>query len=425
MKKRVDLDKLIASLKSQKSSVRERAEMQLLDVAPGKADLPTLYRAIRDDYPGQEENDYDVKGTLLGMLGPIGDARTVAFIEDVFPSLPKAGGLRDLALGALAEMNTATALALWADLLLRHHRGLGAKYQPSVDPIIVSPRHVSVMFPRILAILGHAGCREAIYELAGAGVAAGRIDGARLVKLRSRIAGDFETASRLLKKTSVNSHLYPRRLAYVTSIVQTFGAFAQRGDVRNQLRRIRGHDVASVAFVACRICDASGDSLDGAMVERFATEPSTRLDLFEHLVKSRREKLFPAAWQSQPMFAEADMVRCLMARNAFGRPPVGLKYDGQRMVNVLGAKRRLYFYTFKSDVSPSERVLGMSGPHPADERELITRGLLSGTGGEPKRDCGEDRYIWMLRRDVERLSREAKASGKVLKLWPRTYRARK
>ena len=382
---------LVQRLKEAKTGgAREGAYLDLDEFTPTRRDLAEIYRALRQCYPDDRSRVRSTRRDLLDKLVDIHDTTTVKFIRDLYPSLPPNRQIRQAALEVLAQINTRPALRALCRILVAERSKPCLEDTSLFWTVLVCPQNAGVMFPELLALLSNESLREGVYAVAAAALDGQSVMAEALRPTQGRILRDFEEANRLYKMTSPDSSAYTGAVEYLSAIVTVMKAFVDDPELRMALQAAVGHENAQVAFAAYRACRAVGSEDACKAIERFAADPSTRLDLFELLRAARQIDRFPQEWQTQESFAEADMVRWLMHPNEYGQPPQKIKLVKARIVSLQGKKGRLYIYKFTYPSNPRRWLVGVSGLQPSDPRKTVTAGPFTFSDSRTLRGCDLD-----------------------------------
>ncbi len=376
---------------SKKAKDREDAVGDLYALELTKRDMLDLRWAIGQSYPDDRTNG-EIRGVLFDKLSNIPDPTTVAFVQRVYPVLPATPEIRESALATLSEISSEASLRALCRILIDHQPKLAL--DNVIYPIIASPKNAGIMFPDVLTLLSERNYRRGIYAIAAAGLAAGTVSPSALGAAGPRILTDLHAAGRSYNRTEQESAARVAAERHLVAVVTVMGAFVENAEVNRALRAAVQHENARVAFTALCACrSVSGASPEA--LKRFATNPATRLDLFDHLQNMGQERMFPEKWRTQASFAEGDMARWLVRHN--WSAPAKIKHIETRTLKLLGKEARYYVYEYKDRHSSREWLIGISGPQPLDLKKMETAGRFTFSANSSLRDEGIDKQIERLK----------------------------
>ncbi len=383
-------------LRSDDDQLRAKGSIAAMTMRAKPSDLPRIHQALREVYTSDDLSEKAVVAhkALFKVLWRTHDNSTVDFIREIFPSLPRDPDTLVDALRTLGHMNTKRSLETMLDLLEAHRPELGSRaggifHMQHEVPLERS--QVAVLFPRLFGLTDIEDLKAPIHDLAQEARKQGLLSEKTLSSQREQIIQDCRDAIQRRATLERHSPEYKAAGDMICASLSAMGALKPDDEMIRVLKGIlempgrlaRLDELKSdLRLKATLVLVRLGTKLPGKLLERFAADPRTRLGLYCELEAMGRGELFPEAHRSQEKLAESDMVRWLWSPWDEREAPEAIERLDTRVDTVEGETGRYHIFKFYYEQEgESSRVLrgwfvGMSGPWPADERDLSIPGCF-------------------------------------------------
>jgi len=368
---------ILEDLSSLDPARRKQAKTSLRRHKFRKSDLPALYEAIERQYPDDTDRFLSTRHALFRVLWKVNDPSTVDFIRRVHSSLPDNPDIRFCALRTLSEMSTEQSLRLLLDILIAHEPALGLSIHALFVPLLQNPKHAQVLFPKLFEALKTREYKHPIYCLAIAYRDNDRLSDTVIANCRAVLMQDYETALQDRETLPEDSQEYADAVALLQVVLDLMASFPGDPEIAAVLRSRLNDPTPAICLFAANSLVALGRDLPPECLDRIAADPSTRLDLYEHLQKLGQSQLFPPAYHTQLHFAEAQMVRWLCFPTEMGKPPDRIECIASREVTTAGRRGRVYLFRYFYEDDDSGWMVGLSGPQPSDPAQVSSQGHLT------------------------------------------------
>ena len=127
---------------------------------------------------------------------------------------------------------------------------------------------------------------------------------------------------------------------------------------------------AAIALARC------GQKADPVQLENIAKDIYYRITLYEDLEELKKQKLFPAKYYTQQLFAQSDIYQS--ASDDY--EPASVSFIGEKTALFMGKQKRFYLFkvTYNYEEDGQESFLGIAGPYTITQEKIITRSQISG-----------------------------------------------
>ena len=373
---REDVSRLVAGVCSGEWSSRLRCLEQLneltaygrlMRIGLSESEVVALVRAAGESWPTVEDEDAVRRLLLCACSSP--HAACLPELLALYPRLERNEWAQWQGLLLLSFMPQREAAEQW----VRWYRELWQAGRGSPPPLDYWPRaglHADVILPALLEFADTSrmpspddcladrliDCVTAYFK---SGHSTGAVNDWAIAESDRAIA-DLPTRTEPPFSTSRWSDPFPR---YKAAQLLTLLGFAGGPQARKRLRAASGHDDPRVACAAVLGLVRLGQGVSSAALERVASDPETRRELYDVLRAAKRSRLFPRAWRSQQRLAESDMVSWLIA-------DVDAAPDELRLLERIeagGARHYVFEFRYLPPHAAAKDgwMAGVSGPWPA------------------------------------------------------------
>ncbi len=119
-------------------------------------------------------------------------------------------------------------------------------------------------------------------------------------------------------------------------------------------------------FASCSLI-RRGEQINSTALESVASDPESRVYLYDYMQKEKKQQLFPKRYLNQSAFSESEMINWLTYPNELGRPPDDIALLKVYKLKFKGwGKVAFYLWRFRSDHSDWKEkgwMVGVSGPY--------------------------------------------------------------
>lgn len=336
-------------------------------------DLPWLYKAMLDDYPGDGQET--INNLFFEKVGIINDPSTETFVQQAWTTLPVSSErYRYQLLALLAQRQTPQAMQLMKQLLLQHPPSAGSPWalfsRLQSNPALLAP-----VFPDLLPLLADTLAGRILIVFADKLLDSSLLTGSTLLRNKKELYTQAEYVLRTLNNGGTTEFWYGTHLFRVLGRLKEYKwlkQFTRQPDNRHALK-------AAMQLLQQK------QRVDAAVLKRLAADSSWRLQLYQELESLQQESLFPQEYYSQAAFGESELV---MAQPEEGL--VKISYLGEELADLVGQPRKflLYRLDFAGEKGTASH-LGIAGPYaPGSTKpwsELEATGVLWSRPFDPAR----------------------------------------
>jgi hypothetical protein len=324
----VDVDAVLARLRSKDETVRKQGETELNTLRGPKTPLTVdqgrkLLQAAAEKWP-PGPNDHDVSADL---------ARVVMFnprpewIPDVVRLYEKfSERARWYALATLASLEQREAAEAYMAVLRAHAKG-GRVKRLMATGLERKPRHADVFFPEILRLAAVPDISNDVYRLCLAYCEAGLVKPQVLAPFVPEALARYEKLAERLRPAQQakgvawmweEKYREPR---FDAALLLDLLGHCPAEAVAPELRRALNYSDPRLKFFAIASLLRLGKEIPSEEIAAVAAEAETRNWLYQMLLERRQGSLFPKKYLTQAAFAASDMVNWLTYPTELGRVP--------------------------------------------------------------------------------------------------------
>jgi uncharacterized protein YbaP (TraB family) len=371
-------DKFFKDVLSSDPVVRDKAAKAVGSFEFGKEDILQVCEVLKHDQPDDGET-YGVRNMLFDALPSIADEGTISFIEQLYPKLPKVPELQLRALNVLTNINSKGSIRSFGKLLTANPPAVETSWRVSYvfGPLYDTLQNSKVLFPSILELLKVEGFREPVLRFVSAMRDSNVIAQEMIVPytpvVQDIASAELDKRSRLTK----SDEAYYSSAYTMEEIAKGLGYFYN--DRSQQLLNSMLKD----SFPAVRMAAASSlfrhdQKVDEKVLSSIASDLEYRLELYKSLKKMNKLSLFPKKYLSQKMFAESNLA--VWVSYEFDAMPDKIEYMAKKKIMHSGREVNVYLFKFLYIYEgKSEWYVGISGPQPANEKEVMISNELTGS----------------------------------------------
>jgi uncharacterized protein YbaP (TraB family) len=293
---------LLHDLGSMDSATRREAYSALFSAKFGKEDIQLLKDALFRPYqsPYDSSHGTTINNTIAQKFAELGDSTAVTYVRESYPLLVNAKRpLKNTALSLLAHQHTAGSYATLVELLKQGPTGEKLEYT------ILYAMKDSLALTRTLFPSLQSWIRDTLYTPGVAFIALPLLDSGYLTKesIMPSAHAFIEAAAALLPALKTSDDYSDYKLFSLLKLIGRFHIPASYSLLKNYLA-VRNKSL--LLEVVKQLLDG-GQAVPGAVLNRLASDPVTRLDLYDNLKKYKKTALFPGEYLTQSRFAESSI----------------------------------------------------------------------------------------------------------------------
>jgi uncharacterized protein YbaP (TraB family) len=326
---------ILANLESKDSATLANARTAIENAPFEATDLPLLHQAYLKTYPVDTTNYYNSVNEIINdAINKVHDSSTVAFVKRNYVSgTTQAPELKMDMLDMLASQQTKTAVATLKELLLKDPPPKGnasAFIYQLADSLTLSVD----LFPEVGQFFGDSILGPGMIRLAS-----DLIDSNLLQKdiLQQYMGGIFHTANAQLVKLKKDKEDYPAFNSYVIDVLEKLNSLQSNG-LLNGFAKVGDLYTKQSALLALL---KNKQPVPAVEINKIAADKGYRTSFYSALKKIGKQQLFPAAFFTQPLFAEGYIYNYIDDDDAEN---VVCKLLGERLASVKGAQQRFYLF---------------------------------------------------------------------------------
>jgi hypothetical protein len=420
-------DRLIADLESPQGSVRFDAARRLKEIPDWRLTLPRTTRLLQaaarklpqiaagDENPFGRENPEDIEmvdggALLVGIVATRGRAEHILIVEQCYDKY--SAEARNEALQLLMWLQTRDA-AEATMRLIRKHAGNDSESIIHLWGWAEVPDCADVFFPELLDLAKSHENEENILYLLAAFVEFPEtsIDvldrcGPKIVELYRRHEKKLLPSQRAERKWVFYSKAYATHRQRACKLLDLMGN-CPTDEGRNELLQAADFRDPLLKLHAAMALSRLGEGIPHNALIEIATDPETRIQLFEQLEHRDVLRLFPARYLSQAALAESDLVRWLINDSGKGCPPARIELVKVVTVDPQADVGLLDYYVFQFCMQtprPGEEPAwkaGVAGPYPRSEQPTAISHATPHSEFEPIEAKWPEEHIGDLRQVIQ------------------------
>jgi hypothetical protein len=359
--------KLLTDLQSSDSTTFANAS-EALDAAHfGKEDKLLLQQALLKKYADDTADTYyNTRNKIIDGLKDMADSSMVRFMKDNYPSLT--GDKEEIkydVLDLLAKYKDSYSYAVLKDMLIKDPPKIRKNKELSYW-ITDSLKLARSLFPEVLELSSNDMFTDWVINATVEMLDSNLIPLSMVAPYRKNFISSADALQKVLKikpedytGEDYTSHIKLLRYFNDTEANKLLQQFLTLDDLG--LKKESIHALLK-----------NKQSVDKKEIERVAADPEYRKTLYDELVESGNEKLFPSKYLTQQYFAES----IIYSNASDDGEPEKIDFIGVRTSIYNGQKKR--FYLFKIDFGTNEETgeayqyLGVVGPYSTDIKNLET-----------------------------------------------------
>ena len=350
---------LISDLRSADSATSARAMEAFVSTRMTTRELPQLHEALLGDFVVETDHWYGARTMVEDKLMRIADPSTIRFIRDNYASFAAKGAGRQTGLlEILAGIPTKESYALLKDLLINHtpeekeEQYLKYRFYDSL-------KLATTFYPELMKLLTNPGFRGLTVTMLQPMLDSNMLPLDQVLPYSQQLTGMLET---IIDSMTASADYYAD---YATALVNVAGYLNSPEAIAALQKMSRtGMTYTSVGAVY-QLLD-HGYAVDARVLDSFASDKTFRADLYDHLLASGKEKLFPASYRTQRAMAESILYAAQMEEDE----PGTYKLVWEKTVMYEGKQQRFFLYQVSWGDEPDEQYLGVAGPFALDAKIL-------------------------------------------------------
>jgi uncharacterized protein YbaP (TraB family) len=375
-------DLILKGISSTDSTERVEARSALSSYDFKESHLPKLYDALRKSYDDDGKSWGSTRLSLLGKLADTHDNKTLAFIEELYPTLPDTTSLLDKALGVLNSFKTRESVKKATELLVAHKSTHRFASYMVLGTLRDSLQLFNDVAPDILNSLPKFEARNTLFEVVKMAIDSNAFTPERKNEVTSRImeiATDLANTAPAAPDTDAAYELTSDKYS-VTDVLFSVPFTPQ---VENILRKFLADDSENNKFISMQLLLKNNAAVSVKDINYLASRSSMRLPLYEELVKYNKQSQIDKKYTTDKMLAESEMHEYLFEIEDYY--PDKIRFLKEKQVIVNGEKKKIFVFTYAFQ-DEKEEYLGVAGPYDLKLKEF-KRGDVTGTlSGEYKND---------------------------------------
>jgi hypothetical protein len=289
------------------------------------------------------------------------DTSAVAFIRQLYNKLPSGSRLGDAALGTLTRINTKESLRTFTGLMVSNppYKQDNTLAWEMFYPLVDSTDNVPVMYPQVLQLLKNEKYKSSIYWLTAKASHKKVIGLAEYSPLKPQLYADAQAL--LSSRKGSPKAGYDEDEFLLTQMIELLGSFSQEAEAVRLLHALADDRNPAVAMEASLVLLKKNIAVPAKNLEKIAAQPITRTNLYQNLKELNKEKLFPARYKKQALFAESELVSVLTEEEESA--PEKIELVKKEEVTYRGKKGIVYLFKYSSHDEEGKRTwyTGMSG----------------------------------------------------------------
>ena len=337
-------------------------------------DLPALYAALERSYTDDSLKN-GTRTVLLGVLEHVHDARTVGFVEELLPVLTKYPHIQAAALRVLAAMRSQASIAALAGILTREPGHYSARSLVSLLPMIPDSA-LKHLFPAFFSLSHERDWQLPVYEALTSALESGALSPALMQdSLPVMIAQHDQLQQEYRKRDVKRDATMLETQACLDLMLRAMAHYPARPEVKRLLVRGMADRDPELRLSAAFVCLNAGIPVSDSVIGSLAADFRVRNVLFLRLQERGLGQRFPTKYHNQQAIAESDLALWLVNPENSGRFPQEIKFLKTLPMEDDPAAEQVYVFRFRY---PGDTWrIGISGPQPALDSELLTGGYLT------------------------------------------------
>lgn len=366
---------LFADLQSTDSVTHASALSYFNSYTFDSTDINLLLKALNTQFIDEDDKYYSTRKSLYSKIYQLQtDQQKMGYIENEYKHMPDSGNIRVEALNQLIKINKPESFALWLKFLSQmppkpeYPQGIyAAANNLYYDSVPLS----STLFPQLFDFISHPVCKNLFYGITPNCIKRGFISAEICKPYTDKIIEEANTELALTKAkpTSDETAYWSPSLDDAVLILSIMPADDRITAFHQQLITDEeyGNKVNSFIYLI-----NNNVKFDKKHLERYLKVPANRITLYNRLLEINKQDAFPASFKNQKKLAEGDLCYTL----EFDYELTNEKLD---FLEVREINNQLYYlYRVWQNVNENISYLGVSGPHPKEEKTAFEQGAKTG-----------------------------------------------
>lgn len=340
-------------------------------VSFAKSDLPLLHKALLGTFYDDTLSWNNARSKLVKAIESVADSSTVDFIRANYTLLADRGGDQLSLLNVLVNYQDRYAYETLKELFIgKPPADPGDRYSVSYR-MTDSLELTKILYPEILTLLKYEPYWDDITDYTIRLLDSGMVNRDILLPYTKDL---FYIADTLLNGgTLAGEDVWSWKYS---SLLELFGYINSAESNQYLQRFLKEKDLFLKSVAALRLVK-NDLPVDPAELEKLAADNEYRLDLYNDLKELGKAALFPAKYQTQRYFAEAELY--INASDDY--TPSSMDYIGERLAELNGKKMRFYLFKISFEEEEGDEpgtFLGIAGPYELDQKNLVTSNDATG-----------------------------------------------
>jgi hypothetical protein len=385
----IDLDTLLADLKSKDEKVRTAAVKTIKGIRPESLSTPgglKLLRAAAQKLPFDKPDPAEISAELLGLLVEHPRPEYVADVVRLFDRFHEAA--RPAALLLVSQLESKEAAEAYVRIF-RTYAKSGKIPDASTEPLKNKPRFPEIFFPELLTYATDPKVSFELYQLCLEYCEANLLKPETLAPFTDQVLESYRTDSRELwplQKSEGIEWIWDERYQaarHGAALLLDLMSYFPAEKVEEELQRALRYRDARLKFFGISSLLRLGKSVPPKHIEEVAASPEMRNWIYDRLRKIGKEDLFPKKYRTQAAFAESNMVDWLAYPTELGRVPSEIELMKVVSMDLAAPEGVCDYYVFRFRTNPPHEsakegwLAGMAGPF--QQKESPTTNALGHT----------------------------------------------
>lgn len=337
-------------LSSADSATRAEAKDALEDAVFTKTDLPLLHEALLKNYPADTFGFYRINNILVEKIAKVKEPSSIDFVAQAYKTAALAKDEKAMnLLEVLTEMQTSASFSMLKKLWLEFPPQAKSSYPLSA--LDDSLELTASLFPEMMKLYADTISGDILID-----AAASLMDSNKIAK--EHIAGNengiYEQALWQLNHFKKGEYYNYNTYALIRLLI----AMNTKESETLLADFTRQPDIDISLYTTIQLIEKD-KLVDNAVLDKIAASPENRMELFETLKKTGKEKLFPKKFNNQLSIAEGQMAVLASEEDIYFKEIKPLFTHKETGKNSAGI-----YYSFKITDDEGGAYLGFVGPYP-------------------------------------------------------------
>ena len=372
---------LLESLKSSDTTLFKASSMALKGYEFEKSDIPQIITTLKANFIDDTLEYGNTRFWIYNRLYALMDSvQKIDFIKNNYNSMPDSGITRMDALGELVSIQSKESIDLWKTLIIAAASKSGKKtplYGTIGSMGYDSLPLISSLYPDLAKLLDNEDFKEVYYSISANALKHKLITTNTYSYLKDKIFSDARAEYKRMNEHASGQDAYYS--SYFSDALYMLNLLPVSEHVSQLNREVIADTVSYSHFKLNSILYLvkNNVAINKKDLKKFLSITSNLNECYDSLKKVNRLDIFPSSKQKQKLFAEGDMYTSAYSDD---EAPTKVQLLDTKKIIFNGQLQRFFLYRiyFGTDYS----YFGMAGPYPLSDKELVTRGAITGMNYE-------------------------------------------